>query len=434
MESSSTGANGTRKEAQERRGRAEEEAKRDVEDPWRSWLARKRKEDARKGRLRSLVVWDGRMDVCEFGSNDALGLSKHVEVKREACQTAWERGMGPRGSALVCGHTDLHVQLAERLCRLTRDERCLLFPTGYAANLAVLSALGDEGCHVFSDELNHASIVDACRMAKRNGAQVSVYRHNDVQQLERWMERSGLPRKLVITEGIFSMDGDFAELKKLAALKEKHRFWLAVDEAHATLICGKRGAGATEAFGIEHAVDIHIGTLSKAIGCQGGFVTTHARLHDFLVTHARTHIYSTALPAPILSAALMAIHVATRDDALRRKLWRNVRLFSKLMGCNFASHIAPILVGGEQEALQMSEELLKSGYHVTAIRPPTVPPGTSRLRVAISASHTEDQIKGIAAALKQLGIDVGASRSFFNYACICPEIEKAAVAPQASKL
>lgn len=421
----------------ETEGEGEGTAGRDREgekgDPWRTWLDEKLQEDVRTGRVRQLDV--GReKDVCEFGSNDALGLSQHEEVKRTACRTAWERGMGPRGSALVCGHTELHVQLSQRLCQLTQDERCLLFPTGYAANLAVLGALGGVGCHVFSDELNHASIVDACRMAKRNGAKVSVYRHNDVQQLDRWMERCESPRKLVVTDSLFSMDGDFAELKRLSALKEKHDFWLAVDEAHATLVCGTRGAGAAEAFGVEHAVDIHIGTLSKAIGCHGGFVTTDAQLHDFLVTHARTHVYSTALPAPVLSAALAAIHVATRDSVLKNKLWKNVKLFSELVGCNFASHIAPILVGGEREALRMSEKLLKLGYHVTAIRPPTVPPGTSRLRVAISAAHSEDQIKGIAAALQQLGIDMHASRSFFNHATVCPELREAPPIRQTAKL
>ena len=384
-----------------------------------------------------------------FSSNDYLGLSAHPAVRAAAASAAARHGSGPRSSALVCGYTRDHRELETRLASLKRAEEALLFPTGFAANLGVIPALADgPDVHVFSDALNHASIVDGCRLAKAKGARVSVYRHADAAHLETLVRSSDARRKLVVTDTLFSMDGDAAPLAALARVRARYpEVCLMVDEAHATLVMGATGGGAVEAAGIEDDVDVHVGTLSKAFGSHGGFVACARRVKSLLASAARAHAFSTALPAPAVAAASAALLTCQNEGrSLRKRLWSHVRALDVALGGSgegfdpdapkallarddenarerfgamddarsstmraddrparvrnvVQSPIAAVVFGEESEALEASARLLRAGFHVPAIRPPTVPPGTSRLRVALSAAHDEEDVAALCAAL-----------------------------------
>jgi len=331
--------------------------------------------------------------------------------------------MGSRGSPLVCGHSTLHERLERELAALKGAEAAALFPSGYAANTGVLPALaGRPDAAVFSDALNHASVVDGCRLAARSGAEVQVFRHLDLFDLERRLEGCDRPLKLVVTDSVFSMDGDLADLRRLAQLRAKHGFLLMVDDAHGTLVLGGgAGGGAAQAAGVEADVDVAVGTLSKAFGAQGGFVACSALLKRLLVSQARPYIFSTALPLPSVAAALAALSVARREGPARRaRLARNVRVLQEALG-NFLtqgapgtaragagasppewrdSPIVPVVVGSETTALSAAAGLRARGFHVPAIRPPTVAPGTCRLRITLSAAHSEREVRALALALR----------------------------------
>ncbi len=349
---------------------------------------------------------DDMMELAMFATNDYLGLSTHPAVRAAAAAAASEHGCGPRSSALVCGYTAAHRALESSLAALKSAEECLLFPTGYAANLAVLCALADsEDCAIFSDELNHASIIDGSLLAsrRRHGASLHVYRHSDLEHLDALMSASLAPRKLIISDSLFSMDGDYADCAGLVQLRHRHGALLCLDEAHATLVCGEHGGGAAEAAGVASEVDVHVGTLSKAIGAHGGFVATSAPLKQLLISRGRAGIYSTALPTPMVAAASAALEHATPE--LRAKLRANVDLLAEMAGLDSGgSHIVPIVVGDAADALGASTALLRQGFHVPAIRPPTVPAGTSRLRIALSAAHSPALIKSLAQALRASGV------------------------------
>ena len=375
-----------------------------------------------------------------FSSNDYLGLATHKTVRFAAADAAMRWGSGPRSSPLVCGYTMQHRALEKSLAALKGTEECLLFPTGYAANLGSIPALADgKDCHVFSDELNHASIVDGCRLASRRGARVSTYRHRDAAHLEALLNASDAPRKLVVTDSLFSMDGVFAPLPALAALRRRRPdVMLMVDEAHATLVCGERGGGACEAMGVAAHVDVHVGTLSKAVGSIGGFVACTRDVKALLVSAARAQVFSTALPAPAVAAASAALRVCGGGEegegegaALRRRLRRHVARLDRALGGggergeseypSLCSPVVSIVCGSETAALDASAKLLALGFHVPAIRPPTVPRGTSRLRVTLSAAHKDEDVAALVAALGTLDVEGGkddggggAARSFGN--------------------
>ena len=334
-----------------------------------------------------------------FSSNDYLGLSGHPEVRRAAARAARELGMGPRGAALVCGHTDDHAALEAELARLKGTEAALLFPTGYQANLAALSTLAGPGTTVFSDELCHASIIDGCQLSR---APVEVYRHRDLEDLEALLSACRTPRRLIVTDTVFSMEGTQAPLAELVALKRRHRALLVVDEAHATLVHGPHGGGLAEAAGVAAEVDVQVGTLSKAFGAHGGFVATSRQLERWLVNRARTIVFTTALPAPVVAAARAALRVATRDGELRDRLWARVRQLADALDRRLESPIVPLVIGDNREALRASRRLLEAGFHVPAIRPPSVPAGTARLRVTLSAAHAEEEVAALAEAVRSL--------------------------------
>ncbi|KAJ3676082.1 hypothetical protein LUZ60_003494 [Juncus effusus] len=347
-----------------------------------------------------------------FSGNDYSGLSTHPSVRKAASKAAEEHGMGPRGSALICGYTNYHKMLESSLAELKKKEDCILCPTGFSANLAFMSALGsitqlnspkpndDNKIAIFSDELNHASIIDGIRLVqKQNSAKVFVYRHCDIFHLDLLLSSCKMRRKVVITDSLFSMDGDFAPLIELVELKKKHGFLLAIDDAHATLICGQNGGGAAEQFKCEKQIDICIGTLSKAVGCHGGFIACSKKWKKLIQSRGRSFIFSTSIPVPVAAASLVAIHVGKREKWRRENVWRLVREFRTLTGINITSPIISIVVGNETAALSASRHMLESGFHVTAIRPPTVAPNSCRLRITLSAAHTLDDVRKLVDAL-----------------------------------
>lgn len=342
---------------------------------------------------------DGR-ELVLFAGNDYLGLSFHPRVVGAARAALDRAGLGPRGSALVCGRTDEHAALEAELATLCSAPAALLFPSGWAANAGTLAALGGTDLEIYSDELNHASLIEGCRLAARMGAAVEVYRHRDLDQLEELLRRPGRARRLVVSDSVFSMDGDEAPLRDLAALRERYGFALMLDEAHATLLYGNRGGGLAEEQGVEEAVDVHVGTLSKAVGALGGFVAGTQRLVDWLFNRNRAGVFSTALPVPIVAAARAALVVSREEPALRGRLAANRRVCEPLAG-EGRSPIVPVLVGGEDEALALSRSLAAVGFWVPAIRPPTVPAGTSRLRIALSAAHQPEQVAELVAAIQE---------------------------------
>lgn len=349
-----------------------------------------------------------------FSGNDYLGLGSHSSVRKASAKAAEEYGMGPRGSSLVCGYTTHHSSLETTLADLKKKDACLLCPTGFAANLTFMSALASlcsllavdekpsmgEKIAIFSDSLNHASIIDGIHMIQRQQVvQVFVYKHCDTVHLDNLISHCKLEKKVVITDSIFSMDGDFAPLLQLVELRKKHRFLLAIDDAHGTFVCGKNGGGVAEHYDCESEVDICIGTLSKAAGCLGGFIACSKKWKHFLLSTGRSFIFSTALPMPIVAAAHAAVVVSKTEKWRRRALWKNVEQFSHLTKFPVTSQIVSIILGSEESTLSASKHLMKCGFHVIAIRPPSVPPNSCRLRLTISATHTDEDIQSLAIAL-----------------------------------
>jgi 8-amino-7-oxononanoate synthase len=322
-------------------------------------------------------------------------------VRRAAAAAIRDHGMGPRGAALVCGHTTEHAALERDLAALVGAEATLLFPTGFSANLAVLSSLAGPGTVVFSDALNHASIIDGSRLARQRGADVVVYRHADARDLEARLRTTAAPRKLVVTDAVFSMDGDLAPLPEIVAAAREHEALIVVDEAHALLVLGD-GGGVARNAGVGELVDVRVGTLGKAIGSHGGFVATSARLRDHLLNHGRSFIYSTALPLPAVAAARAALATFRSERELSKRLRRHRETLGRRLDRELASAIVPIVLGEEARVLAAGDALLEAGFLVPGIRPPTVPPGTSRLRVTLSAGHTTAEVEALANALDAL--------------------------------
>ncbi|XP_015877955.2 8-amino-7-oxononanoate synthase isoform X1 [Ziziphus jujuba] len=356
-----------------------------------------------------------------FSGNDYLGLSSHPTIGKAAAkfqnQAAQEHGMGPRGSALICGYTNYHGMLESCLADLKKKEDCLLCPTGFAANMATMVTLGNvssllasgrkplqhERVAIFSDALNHASIIDGIRLAERQGSvEVFIYRHCNMTHLNALLSSCTMRKKVVVTDSLFSMDGDFAPMIELVKLRKKYGFLLVIDDAHGTFVCGKSGGGVAEEFNCEKDVDICIGTLSKAAGCHGGFIACSKKWKQLIQSRGRSFIFSTASPVPIASAAhAAAVIVARKETWRRREIWDRVRDFRALTGIPISSPIISLIIGSEDKALEASRHLLRSGFHVTAIRPPTVPPNSCRLRVTLCATHTRDDLKRLTAALSR---------------------------------
>ena len=343
---------------------------------------------------------DGR-EAIVFCSNDYLGLARDPAL-RAALSGACA---GSGASHLVTGHQREHRALEEALAAYTGRDRALLFSTGYQANVGAVTALVGRGDAVFEDRLNHASLLDGGLLS---GARLQRYAHADPAALGQRLAGSAAERKLVVTDGVFSMDGDVAPLAALAATAARHDAWLMVDDAHGLGVLGPRGRGSLELAGLGvREAPVLIGTLGKAFGTFGAFVAGSRVLIDFLVQRARTYIYTTALPPAVAAAALAALALVVGEPWRRERVMELTRRFRKggeragLTLLRTDSPIQPVIVGGAAAAVAASEVLLSRGYYVTAIRPPTVPPGTSRLRVTLSALHDDSAVDGLVAALAE---------------------------------
>jgi 8-amino-7-oxononanoate synthase len=346
---------------------------------------------------------DGRR-VVNFGSNDYLGLAG--TTLSSAVIAAIERGgWGSGASPLVSGHGAVHTALESALARFEGTEAALLFPTGFAANVGAVTALAGRGDVIFSDAKNHASLIDGCRLS---GARIVVYPHRDVNYLEKMLQQSSkFRRRLIVSDGLFSMDGDLAPVTDLADLADRYTAMLLVDEAHATGVYGELGRGVTEYFSLESRVAARVGTLSKALGSLGGFVAGPQRLIDWLVNRARPYIFSTALPEAIAAAGLRALQVV-RDEPERRRtlLAKAETLRNRLRQDGWqigdsTSQIIPVFLGTTHLTMQLTSALREYGLFVPGIRPPSVPDGESLLRISLTWSHTDDQIDQLVRALSE---------------------------------
>jgi len=358
------------------------------------------------------IQLDGRA-YRNFSSNDYLDLATDPRLAAAAARAARRHGCGAGASPLVSGYLLPLQALEQALARWEGTPAALVFASGYMANLAVLTALA--GCEdaIFSDEFNHASLIDGCRLSR---ARVSLYRHRNSDHLANLLrdEGSKARRRLIVTDSVFSMDGDLADLATLLDLARRHDALLVVDEAHATGVLGEQGRGVTDLLPPgerETQADhlIKVGTLSKALGAQGGFVCGSRRLIEYLINHARPYIFSTALAPPSAAAARRALAIVAEEPERRRRVQTlAVQLVRGLRqaGCNVGAtccQIVPVLVGEAAAAVEASQRLLEHGLLVPAIRPPSVPPGTARLRISLTAGHTPDDVARLVEALRGMG-------------------------------
>ena len=351
-----------------------------------------------------LVNVDGR-ELVNFGSNDYLNLAADPRLTRAVAAALQTDGWGAGASPLVTGHSQLHQQLESRLAEFEQAEAALLFSAGYAANIAAVTSLVGREDAIFGDQKNHASIIDGCRLSR---AEIHVYPHCDCDQLEHMLKQAaGFRRRLIVTDSVFSMDGDLAPLADLAQLAERFDCMLMVDEAHATGVFGESGRGLCEAMDVVDRVDVRVGTLSKALGCAGGFITGNRSLIEWLVNRARTYVFSTAHPPAACAAACAALDVV-RDEPDRgsQLLDRAQSLRERLVEQGWdvgasASQIIPIIVGQPDHAMRLSDQLRERGLLVPGIRPPSVPAGQSLLRVSLSYGHQPEMIERLLAALAE---------------------------------
>jgi 8-amino-7-oxononanoate synthase len=353
--------------------------------------------------LATTLIERNGQQLVNFGGNDYLGLRTNLKVIAAALATLQNQGVGSGASPAVTGYSNEQLQLENCLARFNRSQASLVFSSGYACNLATSSSLVSTGDVIYSDALNHASLIDGCRLSK---ATREVYPHNHVQHLRERLacSRHLFQRALIVTESIFSMDGDAAPLSDLAELAEQFDCGLIVDEAHATGVYGSNGSGLVEEFGLTNRVLVKLGTLSKAVGCLGGYLCGSQLLVDHILNFGRAYMFSTALPSSILAAATVSIEMIesqTEKRSALRQMAKDVRMQLRRSGWHVLgedSPILPIVLGDERTALEVSATLQSAGLFVPAIRPPTVPAGTSRLRISLSSAHTQEQIERLLGA------------------------------------
>jgi 8-amino-7-oxononanoate synthase len=357
-----------------------------------------------------VVQVDGRQ-LLAFCSNDYLGLASHPEIIAALKEGADIYGAGSGASHLISGHSLAHHQLEEQLSTLFTDNfdqaGCLYFSTGYMANLAVLSALAGKEAEIFSEELNHASLIDGARLSR---AKISVYPHRDLTQLECLLKQSQANIKCVVTDSVFSMEGEIAPLPELLALCERYGAWLTVDDAHGFGVLGEHGHGVLQHFNLHSPHIVYIGTLGKAAGVSGAFVAAHHSVIEWLVQRARTYIYTTATPPAIAHALLKSIAIITGEEGkkLRSHLqslittWRSAQQLQHWQSLASPTAIQPVIIGSNEKVMAVGAALLERGLWVGAIRPPTVPLNTARLRITLSAAQSHEQLTTLIAAIHDL--------------------------------
>jgi 8-amino-7-oxononanoate synthase len=356
------------------------------------------------------VTLDGR-SVLLLCSNNYLGLADRAEVREAAAEAALQWGAGSGASRLISGNMEPHRALERRLAAFEGYESALLFGSGYLANSGVIAALAGRGEVVFSDELNHASIVDGCRLSR---AETFVYRHGDVEHLSWGLRRARGRGSLIVTDGVFSMDGDIAPLPQLLELARRHGARLMVDEAHATGAVGPGGRGSVSAAGLSGEVDVVVGTLGKALGSYGAYVCADAELVDLLVNSARSFIFSTAPPPSASAAAAAALAILETEPGLVDKLQANAALLRRSLAAEgleagpSTTQVVPVHVGGAEATMELCELALEKGVFAQGIRPPTVPEGSCRLRMTAMATHRREDLVAAAhmvgTAARQIGL------------------------------
>ena len=379
------------------------------------WIADALNELAAEGLLRCRRVTRFRADghceletglVLDFASNDYLNLAGDSRVIAAAMEVLRTGSVGARASPLVCGRTEWHERLEHRLARFEAQSDAILFPTGMAANMGTIAALCSAGDLILCDRFNHASLVDGCRLSQ---AQLRVYRHDDLTTLERELKKGASNlRRWIVTDTVFSMEGDIAPLPELCDIAARLGAYLIVDEAHATGVFGDHGRGACEAMGVEDRVAVRIGTLSKAIGTQGGFVSGSSELIDFLWNRARSQMYSTALAPALCAAAVIALDIISDEPWRRTRLAAASAYFrTQLQAAGVETiptsvgPIVPVILRDAEAAVRVAARLEQRGFLVGAIRPPTVPRETSRLRIVVTCAHRDEDLARLAVAIRE---------------------------------
>ncbi len=357
--------------------------------------------------------------ILMFASNNYLGLATNNEVKKAAISAIEKYGVGATGSRLLTGNIDIHLELEKELAKFKKAESAIVFPTGFAANMGTIAGImnplkvslsfyfGQKGV-ILSDALNHASIVDGIKLS---GQEKFIYKHCDMEHLEFLLKKYANRRKLIVTDSVFSMDGDVAPLDKISLLARKYNAMTMIDEAHAVGVLGKTGGGAMEYFNLKPSIDITIvmGTLSKAIGCTGGYVVGSKELIKYLRIAARSYMFSTAMSPAISAAALASINIIKTDQSLKDKLWTNIE-YLKLGFNNLGlqtmktdSAIVPVLIGKEETAIEISRALYSKNIYAPCVRWPVVPRGESRIRLTVTSSHTFEQLDTLLSAFREIG-------------------------------
>jgi glycine C-acetyltransferase len=363
-----------------------------------------------------VCTYDGKQ-VINIASNNYLGLTTHPKLREAALAATDKYGVGSGAVRTVAGTMRIHMELEEKIARFKNVEACVVFQSGFAANAGTVSAILGKEDFIISDELNHASIIDGARLSR---AKILVFRHKDIAHAEEQVAsvKDQPGRKLIITDGVFSMDGDIGPLPALCGLAEKYNAIMMVDDAHASGVLGRNGRGTIDHFNVHGRVDVQVGTLSKAIGALGGYVCGSRDLIEFLYHRARPFLFSTSHPPSVAATCIAAFEVLENEPELIEKLWENTRYFKKELG-NLGFNIGgkntpasetpitPILVGEGRLAMEFSRELFKEGVMATGIAFPTVPEGKARIRTIMTAAHTRDQLDQALSVLRKVGGRLG---------------------------
>jgi len=364
------------------------------------------------GHIDTTVSIDGK-EVILLSSNNYLGLAFHPKLKEAAASALREYGTGACASRLISGNMEIHEELENKTAKFKGCQSAIVFPTGYMANIGVITSLAGNGDLILSDELNHASIIDGCKLS---GAEVRVYPHKNIEKLKEILSqgnasssKGSYKRMLIVTDGVFSMDGDITPLPEILDVAREEDALVILDDAHATGVLGENGKGTAEHFGLTDENLIHMGTFSKALGSMGGYIAGSKVIIEYLRNNARPFIYSTALPPSVCASSIAAIDILEKEPSIRTRLWRNIARFRKgltNLGYNTMesqTQIIPILIGDASLTMKFATAIFQKGVYAPGIRPPTVPEGKSRIRTSLMASHTDEQIDKVLAVFESEG-------------------------------
>ena len=368
------------------------------------------------GPIDTTVSIDGK-EVILLSSNNYLGLAFHPKLKEAAASALREYGTGACASRLISGNMEIHEELEKKTAKFKGCQSAIVFSTGYMANIGVITSLAGKGDLILSDELNHASIVDGCKLS---GAVIRVYPHKNIEKLKEILSqcnesssKGSHKRTLIVTDGVFSMDGDITPLPEILDIAREEDALVMLDDAHATGVLGENGKGTAEHFGLADKNLIHMGTFSKALGSMGGYIAVSKVIIEYLRNNARPFIYSTALPPSVCASSIAAIDIIENEPLIRKRLWENITRFRKgliNLGYNTMesqTQIIPILIGDTSLTMKFATAIFQKGIYTPGIRPPTVPEGKSRIRTSLMASHTDEQIDKVLAVFESEGRRLG---------------------------